>query len=67
MILEGKTVVVTGVGGGLGRECAASALRDGASVVVAARTESSLEAVAKELDPSGTRVASHVTDITDPD
>ena len=67
MILEGKTVVVTVVGGGLGRECAASALRDGASVVVAARTESSLEAVAKELDPSGTRVASHVTDITDPE
>ena len=36
MILEGKTVLVTGVGGGLGRECAASALRDGANVVIAA-------------------------------
>jgi len=67
MILDGKTVVVTGVGGGLGRECAASALRDGASVVVAARSASSLEAVAAELDPGGTRVASHVTDITDPE
>jgi NAD(P)-dependent dehydrogenase (short-subunit alcohol dehydrogenase family) len=67
MILEGKTVVVTGVGGGLGRECAASALRDGASVVLAARTESTLEATAAELDPSGDRVATHVTDITDPD
>ena len=38
MILNGKTVIVTGVGGGLGRECAASALRDGANVVLAART-----------------------------
>ena len=38
MILEGKTVLVTGVGKGLGRECAASALRDGANVVLAART-----------------------------
>ena len=38
MILQGKTVLVTGVGGGLGRECAASALRDGANVVIAART-----------------------------
>jgi NAD(P)-dependent dehydrogenase (short-subunit alcohol dehydrogenase family) len=65
MLLEGKTVVVTGVGGGLGRECAASALRDGASVVVAARTAATLESTAGELDPSGERVATHVTDITD--
>ena len=65
MILEGKTVVVTGVGGGLGRECAASALRDGANVVLAARTGRHLEATAAELDPSGERVATHVTDITD--
>ena len=43
MILEGKTVLVTGVGG-LGRECAASALRDGANVVLAARTDETLEA-----------------------
>ncbi len=67
MLLEGKTVVVTGVGGGLGRECAASALRDGASVVVAARTEATLEGIAGELDPSGERVAAQVTDITDPE
>jgi NAD(P)-dependent dehydrogenase (short-subunit alcohol dehydrogenase family) len=65
MILQGKTVLVTGVGGGLGRECAASALRDGANVVVAARTGSTLETIASELDPSGERVAAAVTDITD--
>jgi NAD(P)-dependent dehydrogenase (short-subunit alcohol dehydrogenase family) len=67
MILEGKTVLVTGVGKGLGRECAASALRDGANVVVAARTESSLAVVAEELDPTGERVAAQTTDITDAD
>jgi NAD(P)-dependent dehydrogenase (short-subunit alcohol dehydrogenase family) len=67
MILEGKTVVVTGVGGGLGRECAASALRDGASVVLAARTGPTLEAIAADLDPTGERVAASVTDITDPE
>ena len=67
MILEGKTVLVTGVGGGLGRECAAAALRDGANVVVAARTADTLGAIAAELDPTGTRVASQVTDITDAD
>jgi NAD(P)-dependent dehydrogenase (short-subunit alcohol dehydrogenase family) len=65
MILEGKTVVVTGVGGGLGRECAASALRDGANVVLAARTADTLERTAAELDPSGERVATQVTDIID--
>ena len=65
MILQGKTVLVTGVGGGLGRECATSALRDGARVVLAARTAETLEATAAELDPSGERVATHVTDITE--
>ena len=67
MILKDKTVLVTGVGAGLGRECAASALRDGANVVLGARTEAALEAVAAELDPSGERVAYRATDITDPD
>jgi NAD(P)-dependent dehydrogenase (short-subunit alcohol dehydrogenase family) len=65
MILNGKTVIVTGVGGGLGRECATSALRDGANVVLAARTAGTLESTAAELDPDGSRVATHVTDITD--
>jgi len=67
MILAGKTVLVTGVGAGLGRECAAAAVRDGANVVVGARTESVLEGVVADLDPTGKRVTSCVTDITDPD
>jgi len=65
MILEGKTVLVTGVGGGLGRECAELAVRDGANVVLAARTESVLEETAKQLDASGQRVAWAGTDISD--
>ena len=67
MLLEGKTVIVTGVGAGLGRECAASALREGANVVMAARTQETLDEAAAELDPSGTRVAPVPTDITDAD
>lgn len=67
MILAGKTVLVSGVGAGLGRECAAAALRDGANVVLAARTADVLESTAVELDPSGERVAWQVTDITDPE
>jgi len=67
MLLEGKTVIVTGVGAGLGRECAAAALREGASVVIAARTQETLDAAAAELDPDGKRVLAKPTDITDED
>jgi NAD(P)-dependent dehydrogenase (short-subunit alcohol dehydrogenase family) len=67
MILAGKTVLVTGVGAGLGRECATAAVREGANVVVGARTQSVLEGVVAELDPTGERVTAHVTDITDPE
>jgi len=65
MLLEGKTVIVTGVGAGLGRECAAAALREGANVVIAARTQETLDAAAAELDPDGARVVAKPTDITD--
>jgi NAD(P)-dependent dehydrogenase (short-subunit alcohol dehydrogenase family) len=66
-MLAGKTVLVTGVGSGLGRECVTSALREGANVVMAARTRETLEATAAELDPSGARVEAVPTDITDAD
>ena len=65
-MLTGKTVVVCGVGPGLGKEIAAAALREGAKVVLAARNGAKLEAVAKELDPSGASVACVPADITDP-
>ena len=65
MILEGKTVLVAGVGAGLGRHVVEAALRDGANVLLAARTEAVLEQTAKEVDPSGKRVAWRRTDISD--
>jgi len=64
MILRGKTVVISGVGGGLGREIARLALRDQANIVLGARTESVLEQTAKDLEPTGERVAYRRTDIT---
>ncbi len=64
MILKDRTLVVSGVGAGLGREVTRLALRDGARVVLAARTEAVLEQTARELDPSGERVAYARTDIT---
>jgi NAD(P)-dependent dehydrogenase (short-subunit alcohol dehydrogenase family) len=67
VLLKGKTVLVTGVGVGLGKECATSALREGANVVLAARRKDELAAAAAELDPDGKRTAHQSTDITDPD
>ena len=67
MLLEGKTILVTGVGPGLGSECAASVLKLGGNVVVAARNEEKLAGIAAELDPSGERIAYHPADITDAD
>ena len=65
MLLADKTVVITGVGPGLGSEIARASLRDGAKVVLAARTAAKLEQIAKDLDPSGKRVACVATDIGD--
>ena len=65
MILEGKTLIVSGVGTGLGSEIARCAVRDGANVMLAARTATTLEGLASELDASGARVATCPTDITD--
>ncbi|WP_406297956.1 SDR family oxidoreductase [Embleya sp. NBC_00888] len=65
MILDGKTVIVSGVGPGLGRRVALAAARDGANVVLGSRTEANLVKTAEEVDPTGERVAWAVTDITE--
>ena len=67
MVLHKKTVVVSGVGPGLGREIAAIALRDGANVVIGARSEGRLKEIAEQLDPSGERCAWCAADVTDPE
>lgn len=65
MTMEGKTIVVAGVGTGLGSQVGRLGLREGANVVLAARSRDSLEAIAHELDPTGERVLTVPTDITD--
>jgi NAD(P)-dependent dehydrogenase (short-subunit alcohol dehydrogenase family) len=62
--LDGKTVVISGVGDGLGRETALVAAREGGNVVLGARTESVLESVAKEVEAAGGQVAYIRTDIS---
>ncbi|GGY22173.1 SDR family oxidoreductase [Streptomyces djakartensis] len=64
-LLAGKTVVVSGVGAGLGRQVAAAALREGGRAVLGARTEANLAKAAAELDPDGARTVYRATDISD--
>ncbi|MFC8762627.1 SDR family oxidoreductase [Streptomyces sp. NPDC057193] len=65
MPLQGKTVVVSGVGAGLGHRIAAAVVRDGGNAVLGARTEANLATCAAEIDPEGRRTAYRATDITD--
>ncbi|MEV0113317.1 SDR family oxidoreductase [Streptomyces sp. NPDC050844] len=64
-LLEGKTVVVSGVGTGLGHQVAAAVVRDGGRAVLGARTEANLAKSAAEIDPEGAHTAYRATDITD--
>lgn len=66
-VLDGKVVVVSGVGPGLGRSICLRAAAAGASVVLAARTESRLKEVAAEVDAAGGTSLVVPTDITDDD
>ena len=65
MLLQGKTVVVSGVGAGLGHQIAAAVVADGGNAVLGARTEANLAKSAAEIDPAGRRTAHLPTDITD--
>ncbi|WP_411121602.1 SDR family oxidoreductase [Streptomyces sp. x-19] len=65
MLLRDKTVIVSGVGAGLGHRVAAACVRDGARVVLGARTEQNLAATAARIDASGERTAWRATDIAD--
>jgi NAD(P)-dependent dehydrogenase (short-subunit alcohol dehydrogenase family) len=65
MMLRDKVVVVAGVGAGLGRSIALAAAREGADVVLAARTAERLDEVAKEVDGLGRRALSVPTDLSD--
>ncbi|MFG2651037.1 SDR family oxidoreductase [Streptomyces sp. NPDC048436] len=64
-LLEGKTVVVSGVGAGLGHQVCAAVVRDGGRAVLGARTEANLAKSAAEIDPEGAHTAYLPTDITD--
>jgi NAD(P)-dependent dehydrogenase (short-subunit alcohol dehydrogenase family) len=65
MLLRDKVAIVSGVGPGLGKEIALALAREGASVVLGARTESHLKELAAEIEGAGGRALFVPTDITD--
>lgn len=67
MLLQDKVVVVSGVGPGLGRAIALRSARAGADVVLAARTRSTVDKVAAEVEDLGRKALAVPTDINDVD
>ena len=67
MQLEGRVAIVTGGGYGIGKAIALAFAQEGADVVVAARTESALKKVAKEIESMGRKSLAVVIDLLQPD
>src|SRR3989442_5528159 len=63
MLLENKVAIVSGIGPGVGQAVALAFAREGADVVLGARTEARLAELAAEIEASGRRVAYRPTDI----
>ena len=59
---DGKTVVITGAGRGIGAACAERFVAEGAQVVLVARNAKELQALAGELGPSARPAPCDVTD-----
>jgi len=64
---SGKTVIVTGGGGGIGRAVAIRFARAGASVIVVNRTASKAESVAGEIRELGLKAVAMAADVSSED
>jgi NAD(P)-dependent dehydrogenase (short-subunit alcohol dehydrogenase family) len=61
---DGRTVLITGGGSGIGFATARQLVDAGANVVLAGRRIETIDAAAKELDPTGERVLAVSTDVS---
>jgi NAD(P)-dependent dehydrogenase (short-subunit alcohol dehydrogenase family) len=66
-MLNHRTIVIAGVGPGLGEETVRISLREGANVVLGARDEKRLVSIAKGLDPKGDRLVFTACDVESED
>ena len=64
MLLEGKTVIVTGAGRGIGRAIARKFAMEGAAVILTARSETELSEAIAEIAGSGGRAISVTADVS---
>ncbi len=62
--MNDKVAIVTGAGRGIGKAVALALAKEGAHVVLAARTTSEIETVAKEIEQSGRRALAVPTDVS---
>ncbi len=67
MLLADRIVVVSGIGPGLGYEVACACAREGADLVLAARTPAMLDQAADAVRALGRRAVAVPTDVTRPD
>jgi NAD(P)-dependent dehydrogenase (short-subunit alcohol dehydrogenase family) len=65
--LSGKTALITGASGGLGKHFASVLVEHGVQVAIAARREDALRSVAAELSGPGRKVVPIQLDVTDGD
>ena len=66
-LLEGKVAIVTGASRSIGATSARAFAEAGAAVVLAARTEAAIAAIADEINKEGGRAIAVPTDVTDPE
>lgn len=64
--LEGKVAIITGASRGIGAAAARRFAQEGASVVLAARSQNALDQLAQEIKTAGGRALAIPTDVTDP-
>ena len=67
MLLEGKTAVIYGAGGAIGRAVSRAFAREGAHVLLAGRSLPPVREVANEIRSSGGRAEPAVVDALDAD
>lgn len=62
--LEGRTAIITGGSGGIGRACATTFARAGANIVIASLPPDSIAPVIEEVEASGVRGLGVAVDVT---